>query len=66
MGSMSVSSCRCCMFMCILWQFSMLQSMPFAVFSNATPFLYSSLLKGYTMEVSPSVAGGSTGCFGCE
>ena len=26
MGSMSVSSCRCCMFVCILWQFSMLHS----------------------------------------
>ena len=23
---MSVSSCRCCMFVCILWQFSMLRS----------------------------------------
>ena len=24
MGNMSVSSCRCIMFMCILWQYSML------------------------------------------
>ena len=24
MGSNSVSSCRCCVFVCILWQFSML------------------------------------------
>ena len=30
------------------------------VFSNATTFLYFSLLKGYTMEVSPYVAGGCT------
>ena len=29
--------------------------------SNATPFLYSSSLKGYTIDVSPSVAEGSTG-----
>ena len=26
MGTMSVSSCRCCMFVCILWQFSVLHS----------------------------------------
>ena len=26
MGSVSVSSCRCCMFVCMLWQFSMLRS----------------------------------------
>ena len=26
MGSVIVSSCRCCMFVCILWQVSMLQS----------------------------------------
>ena len=26
MGSISVSSCRCCMFVCILWQLSMLNS----------------------------------------
>ena len=35
-------------------------SLPAALllFSNATPFLYSSSLKGHTMEVYPSVAGG--------
>ena len=27
MGSMSVSSCRCCMFVCILWQFAMLHDL---------------------------------------
>ena len=35
-------------------------------FSNSITFLYSSLLKGYTMEVCPSVAGGSTGGFGAD
>ena len=37
-------------------------SLPAALlfFSNATPLLYSSSLKGYTKEVYPSVAGGST------
>ena len=29
MGSVSVSSCRCCMFVCILWQFSMLHDLQF-------------------------------------
>ena len=32
--------------------------------STDSPFLYSSYLKGYIMEASPSVAGGSTGYFG--
>ena len=32
----------------------------FGVFCNTTTFLYSSSLKGYTMDVSHSVAGGST------
>ena len=36
------------------------------VFSIATPFLYSSSLKGYTIESSPSVAGGSSGRFGLD
>ena len=35
-------------------------------FSIATPFLYSSSLKGYTIEYSPSVAGGNTGRFGLD
>ena len=29
MGSMSSSSCRCSMFVCILWQFSMLHDLQF-------------------------------------
>ena len=29
MGSMSVSSCRCCVFVSILWQFSMLHDLQF-------------------------------------
>ena len=33
------------------------------VFSNATLFVYSSSLKGYTMAVSPSVVRRSTGRF---
>ena len=43
-------------------------SLPAALllFSIATPFLYSSSLKGCTFEASPSVAGGSTGRFGLE
>ena len=32
---------------------------PFLLFSNVTPFQYSSSLESYTMDVSPSVAGGS-------
>ena len=35
-------------------------------FSAATPLLYSPSLKGQTFEVSPSVAGGSTGRFGWD
>ena len=31
MGSVSVFSCRCCMFVCILWQLSMLHSALLAV-----------------------------------
>ena len=27
MGTVSVSSCRCCMFVCILWQFSILHDL---------------------------------------
>ena len=39
---------------------NIISSSDFVVFSNATTLLYSSTRKGYTMEVSPSVAGGST------
>ena len=35
-------------------------------FSIATSFLYSSSLKGYTIEYYPSVAGGSRGRFGLD
>ena len=35
-------------------------------FSISTRFLYSSSLKGYTIESSPSVAGYNTGCFGLD
>ena len=35
-------------------------------FSIATPFMYSSSLKRYTIEYSPSFAGGNTGRFGLD
>ena len=35
-------------------------------FKTATPLLYSLSLKRYPFEVSPSIAGGSTGSFGLE
>ena len=45
-----------------------MSSLPTALlfFKAATPLLYSPSLKGQTFEVSPSVAGGSTGLLGLD
>ena len=39
MRSMSVSSCGCCMFVCIMWQFSMLHDLQFVNTPEAVSWL---------------------------
>ena len=61
MGSVSVSSCRCCMFVCILWQFSMLHDLQFV--NAGRGFKRRPYRRGILQSRSPNCFIGSHECF---
>ena len=77
MGSMSVSSCRCCKFVCILWQFSNLNDLQFVnagrgrkrlettqpTRGGAVTAVWQTLCK-LCRPLPPSVMGARLPCFG--